>query len=696
MNPFSLGLLFAAATTFALALWVFLLRSNQRMHYIFILYLLSVGFWAAFSAVQTFSPDPSTVLMAARLMHWGAIFISVFFLHFLYYLTGKIAKAVVVVCYVVAFLLLVLNHTNLFVAGIRPLHPFHYFMTAGPLYPLYIVFFLISWSYAVVHLFSEMRKSTGKKRRQLQFLFAGSLIGYVGGSGAFLPVYDLNFPIIYPYGSFAIAITVSVMTYDIVRHGLMDIEVIIKKAIVFTFLFGAVFGAFVGIMMLTQELLAGGRLVGLALSSVIIILTVRPLENFLVNATDKFLFQKKYNPAELIRAFSKSVLTELDLNQITKSTIEKLTEILRVKTCAILIPGKEGNQFVIKDSEGIENKKIVYDKESPLVIRLNEGGGFILASSDKSLPETLSSDLAKINANVVLAITVHTQMIGMLSLGNKKSDKEYTKEDVDILLVLSDALGVAITNALAFENVRQKEKLVTIGTLTAGVKHDISTPINKMSTAIQAFLLDKEDGRHKKLPSEEILSEAYGLLTRAEMTFEKVVAISAKFADMASPNRKLEKESVNVPEMIDKALGVLDYEMEIKGIQVLKEIETGLPTLSCDKDYMQQILFNILRNAVHAVEEAKRPKELARIAVKVYQKTGNVCVAIEDTGTGIPADNLDKIFEAYYTTKPEGIGTGLGLAIVKELVERSNGTIRVESSLGKGTTFILEFKPRLP
>ena len=598
--------------------------------------------------------------------------------------------------YAVAFILLVLNHTALFVAGIRPLHPFHYFMTAGPLYPLYIVFFLITWSYAVFHLFSEMRISTGKKRRQLKILFVGSLIGYVGGSGAFLPVYNLNFPIIYPYGSFAIAITVSVMTYDIVRHGLMDIEVIIKKAIVFTALFGAVFGAFVGITMLTQELVAGGRLVGLALSSVIIILTVRPLENFLVNATDKFLFQKKYNPTELIRAFSKSVLTELDLNQITKSTIEKLTGILRVETCAILIPGKEGNQFVIKDSEGIENKKIVYDKESPLVIRLNRGGGFILASNDKSLPETLSSDLTKINASVVLAITVHTQMIGMLSLGKKKSDEEYTKEDVDILLVLSDALGVAITNALAFENVRQKEKLVTIGTLTAGVKHDISTPINKMSTAIQAFLLDKEDGRHKKVPSEEVLSEAYGLLTRAEMTFEKVVAISAKFADMASPNRKLEKELVNVPEMIDKALGVLDYEMEIKGIQVLKEIESGLPTLSCDKDYMQQILFNILRNAVHAVEEAKRPKELARIAVRVYQKTGNVCVAIEDTGTGIPADNLDKIFEAYYTTKPEGVGTGLGLAIVKELVERSKGTIRVESSLGKGTTFILEFKPQLP
>ena len=688
MNPFSLGLLFAAATTYAMALWVFLLRSRRKMHTVFICYLISVGFWATFSAVQTLSSDPNTVLIAVRLMHWGAIFISVFFLHFLYYLTGKIRRSVLMACYLIAFVFLVFNNTSFFVSGIKPQPPFHYFMTAGPVYPLYIVFFLVTWSCAVLHLFSQMKASTGKKRRQLQLLFIGSLIGYVGGSGAFLPVYNLNFPVIYPYGSFAIAITVCVMTYDIVRHGLMDLEVI-KKAIVFAILFVAVFGAFVGVTVLTQELVAQGRLLGLALSSIIIILTVRPLENFLVNATDKFLFQKKYDPTKLIRTFTQEVVTEYNLNQITRMTVQKLSEILRVEFCAIFIPDKNRERFFLEESRGLEGKKVYYNKESSKLLKLLDSSGGVVLKNN-ALDKEVLEELKEANADLALSIATRKEMVGLLTLGKKKSDEDFTKEDIEILKSFAGALGLAINTAIVFEDAMQKEKLVTVGTMVAGIRHDISNPVHRADIAIQEFELAKEQGRHANMPPGEILSESYNLINRCRTTFQKVMAISAKFSDIARPKLKSELFPVKLSAIVENCLGVFDYELETKKIRLIKEISPADPEILCDQDYIEQVLFNLIRNAIYAIEESKKTQGL--LFVKLEPRQNEIKIEIEDNGTGIPEDKINKIFEAYYTTKPEGTGTGLGLAIVKELVERSSGTIHVESELGKRTKFILEFK----
>ncbi len=689
MNPFSLGLLLAAVTTFTLALWVFFLRSRRRMHTIFILYLASVGFWAAFSAVQTLSPDPGIVLLAARLMHWGAIFISVFFLHFLYHLTGKIKWKTVAACYAIAFVFLALNHTPLFVAGIKPQRPFHYFMAAGPVYPAYIVFFLVTWSYAVLHLFTEMKKSEGGRRTQLKFLFIGSLIGYVGGSGAFLPVYNLNFPIVYPYGSFAIALTVSVMTYDIVRHGLLDIELIIKRAIVFAALFVAVLGAFVGVTVLTQELVAGGRLLGLAISSVMIILTVRPLENFLVNVTDKFLFQKKYNPIELIRAFTQEVVTEYNLSQIAKMTVQKLSEILRVESCAVFIPDKDRERFFPEESRGLEGKKVYYVKEySKLLKLLDISGGVVLKNN--ALDKEVLEDLKIANAELALSIASRKETVGLLTLGKKKSDEDFTKEDIEILKSFAGALGLAINTAIVFEDAMQKEKLVTVGTMVAGIRHDISNPVQRADLAIQQFELDKEQGRHAKMPPGEFLSEVYNLINRCRTTFQKVMAISAKFSDIARPKSKSDLFPVKLSAIVENCLGVFDYELGTKNIRLTKEISPNDPEILCDQDYIEQILFNLIRNAVYAIEEAKRTQGLLSVGLKLRED--KIMIEIEDNGTGIPQDKLQKIFDAYYTTKPEGVGTGLGLVIVKELTERMKGTVSVKSVLGEGTTFILEFE----
>jgi len=209
---------------------------------------------------------------------------------------------------------------------------------------------------------------------------------------------------------------------------------------------------------------------------------------------------------------------------------------------------------------------------------------------------------------------------------------------------------------------------------------------------VQSFLIAKDEGDHQKLSSTEVLSEAYNLLKRCEITFDTVSAISSKFADFARPKRQAELELINVPESIEDAIGIFSCELQARNISVKKNIQGAVSPVRADKDYMQQVLFNIIKNAAQAIDEAHRSKEESLITIAVKEGLDkNVVIEISDTGVGIPEDGLDRIFEPYYTTKQERGGTGLGLAIVKELVERNAGRISVKSELGKGTTFTLEF-----
>ncbi len=256
MNAFPLGLIFSVLTTLTLSAFVLSLPRRQKMHWYFVFYLLSIGWWASFSAVQTLSANPRVVEIAVRVMHWGALFISVFFLHFLFFFTHKIGKKLLWGCYAVALAFLVLNHTPYFISGIEPKPPFHYFMKAGPLYHYYVVFFIATWSYAVWVLFKTMQTESGVKRKQLKLLLVGSLIGYIGGSGAFIPVYNFKIPILYPYGNFAIAIYVSIMTYAIVRHRFLDIEILVRKTVVFAGLSTFVFGVFSAATVIVREVLS--------------------------------------------------------------------------------------------------------------------------------------------------------------------------------------------------------------------------------------------------------------------------------------------------------------------------------------------------------------------------------------------------------------------------------------------------------
>jgi signal transduction histidine kinase len=695
MSVFAISGLISGTTTLILAVIVAIFGSvRNALHRALILLNISVSIWGFGCMMVGMSPNASDALFWWKIAHIGGLYVPVFLLQHNMLLLNEIKKrGFLIFGYMQATTFQFFSVFNLLQIKMSKAANIYYISPDGMTYPIFFATWSLVGIYATIILFNGYKHAYGERKTQLKYLCIALIIGFWGGASHFISVFWSN---VFPFSNFLIPIFPLVTTYAILRHKALDIEVIIKKTLIFAGLFTSVF-IIVGIGTFVLQNLLGkfipiSNWVSLGINIAILILLYDPINSFLVNVTNKYLFQKKYDPVALITSFSKTVLTELDLNKLSKSTVEKLVEALKLTSCAILIPNREGNKFIIRESYGIIDKKMSYEKDAHMMSYLSKVNSTILKTGEKPLAEPIRKDMDAINASACFAIMMRKQLIGVLCLGKKKSDENYTNVDTDTLLLLADALGVAITNALAFEDVRQKEKLAAIGMLAAGIKHDIGTPINKMSSAVQSFLIAKDEGDHQKMFPAEVLSEAYNLLKRCEITFDTISTISSKFADFARSKRQAELEIINVAESIEDALGVLSCELQARNIAVNKNIQETLPFIKADKDYMQQVLFNVIKNAAQAIEGAHRRKEESAITITVKEDPeNNVSIRISDTGVGIPDDALDRIFEPYYTTKQERGGTGLGLAIVKELVERNAGRISVKSELGKGSTFILEF-----
>lgn len=252
----------------------------------------------------------------------------------------------------------------------------------------------------------------------------------------------------------------------------------------------------------------------------------------------------------------------------------------------------------------------------------------------------------------------------------------------------------------------QQEKMASIGQLAAGVAHEINNPMAFISSNLGTL------GKYVDRLNEFIQtqSEAIASLESAEMKESVRVKKEALKLDFILEDiKELVKESLegtdrvrkivqglkafarvdeadnkntDINECIESTINIVWNELKYKAI--LKRDFGDIPLTKCFPQQLNQVVMNILTNAVHSIEKQ------GEIAVKTWSKEGFIYIAISDTGCGIPKENLHRIFEPFFTTKEVGKGTGLGLSIAYEIVKKHKGEITVQSEVGRGTTFIVE------
>ncbi|MBF0105929.1 MAG: cache domain-containing protein [Deltaproteobacteria bacterium] len=223
------------------------------------------------------------------------------------------------------------------------------------------------------------------------------------------------------------------------------------------------------------------------------------------------------------------------------------------------------------------------------------------------------------------------------------------------------------------QQITQSDKLASIGRLAAGVAHEINNPL----TGILTFSCLVEEGENLTEQQKKDLSVVIRETTRVR----EIVSNLLNFARQSALNR----EFVDINNIIRKALKLLKSQKEFYRIQVNESLHPEELKLYGDQNQLQQVMLNILLNACESM-----PKGGALTILSGLEE-GNIIVTIKDTGEGISKENLDKIFDPFYTTKPVGKGTGLGLSISYGIVKQHRGSIEVSSVLGEGTAFTILF-----
>jgi len=678
-----------AITSSILGFFVLFKNPKSPTNRSFFYFAFSVSFWSYAYFLWQISNNANSALFWCRILMAGAIFISPAFLHFCVNLINERKRYLnaVIFWYFVSFVFLLLDFTPLYIADVRPRMIFPYWPSPGPAFAPFLVMFFGVAVYSHVLLLRAYKNLSEFKRNQIKYVFLGTAIGFLGGSTNYPLWYDIN---ILPIGNALVAVYVATIAYAIVRHQLMDIEVLIKKTLIFASLFAIVLGIFVGITVLTQELIAGGRLLGLAISSIIIIFSVRPLEDFLVKVTDKYLFQKRYDYKQVLKSFIDEVITVLNLDRIVESTIDLLGKTLRPASSDILLLNRYEDKYVsynaLKHDEiftiGNDAQLVGLLKTTKDIFSLENAGSTVHGTA-------LRDTMKKLKAQLAIPLMLHDDLIGIMLLGKKKSDETYTKEDLDILTDLARTEAVAIGNAQLFAETAQNERRAAIGTLAAGINHEVGNPLNIINTKMQIYLMSMERGLYKDKEPQEIIEESRDIMKTCLRQTTRISDITKKLSNFAKPSKEFKPEVTDIEEQLEETLSVVGHELELERIGIKRNIQRPLPKIMADKRQIEQIFFNLIKNAGQAIKEKGTIEIKAGIS---QEKNGrNVKIEISDTGQGIPGDKLQKIFDPFYTTKAPGKGTGLGLSIVRQLVWRNKGEIKVQSKVGGGTIFTITF-----
>ena len=223
------------------------------------------------------------------------------------------------------------------------------------------------------------------------------------------------------------------------------------------------------------------------------------------------------------------------------------------------------------------------------------------------------------------------------------------------------------------EQLIRAEKVAAIGTMASGIGHEINNPLYVIIGRAEAILDENDTSVHNEY-ARDIIKHA-----------RHISAIVKNLSGYIRPNSQHELEEIDVHEKLAEALAMAKLSLRDDRIEIRQNF-APVPKISAKPEGIQQVFFNVIRNGIQAMAGMKGILEITTTL-----EDSQVCIRIRDTGTGIRAEHLGKIFDPFFTTKGPDEGEGLGMYIVQKIINKYNGTIALESEVGKGTTVTIRF-----
>ena len=691
MNIHFLPPVIAAVAYLFVALFVYSKNKPNPVNRSFAIMLLCVSLWNVDWAGIIAGPDAEFVHLWAGIFRIPVLFIPPTFLHFAFLFTNPQglslrSRKTLFIFYGISCLLASISWTRSFHGDVIA-YAWGYSFKTGPLYIFYLLQFIVAIVIAFFYMVRGYTRASSYHRQRLKYFFLAVGVSFVLGALNFLLLLGWE---IYPLGSVAVSIGLFIAAYSIVQHRLMDVSILMAKGL--SYILSLIILAIPSFFLV--RLLDGYFHERIELSFVLILILVGAtailLFQVIIKRMDEAMHQiivrDKYKYHEILNEFSRSLVTIVDLNRLLQMLADTIENSMGVKTMSVFLHDAEKETFNVALVRGFADPEAIKVND-PGIQFLQEKKEAVLSSeleeaAQGPMGEVLLKILGRLKAEVCLPLIYSNRLIGFISLGPKEPKGIYYTEDLNLLNSLANQVAIAIENANLYENLkrsqgimRRADRLASLGTLIASLAHEIRNPLVSIKTFTQLLpeRIDDEEFRNY------FLKVASGEIDRLTGLINELLG----FARPSEP--RPQGEDINA--LIDKMEILVSTEARKKNVTLSKRYAADLPQVKVDAEQIKQVLLNILLNAIQAIKGDGQIWIATRLAqVPIEGKNeGFIQVEIRDTGVGIPKENLERIFDPFFSTRPDG--SGLGLAISHQIIHEHGGFINVDSQVGKGTSF---------
>ncbi|MBI1931685.1 MAG: hypothetical protein HYS24_04035 [Ignavibacteriales bacterium] len=480
----------------------------------------------------------------------------------------------------------------------------------------------------------------------------------------------------------------------IIKHQLMDVEIIIRRTIVYPIALSILLIIYFGFFtILVNSIHIPNPEVSSIIAAIFIALVFHPIKEFVKRFVNKKIFKVEYDYRETVRSFLEEI-KELTVEQILlEKVISFIEKVIPVNNLGYFNSDQNKNLKLIanKNLREFENKIIEFNLDE---IKNNDFNPYFsknsvaneLRKNSKSFTE-----FSQLKFEIIYPIkSSMNNFYGLLVLGGKKSSAKFSVEDIDLLNTIATELGngierIKLHEQLFFEKV-EKQKLAELNEqksfFVSSVSHDLKTPL----TSIKMFA---ELIKNKENISDQKINQYLEIIEGESNRLTRLIDNVLNFSKIERGVKDYSFENINLNSIMKDVILTTEYLFKIQKFD--SAINLGIEELIiyADKDAVTEAVINIISNGI------KFSKDNRFIKISTYKEDKFAVAEIEDQGIGIDEYEIENLFTPYFQSKQLSnehlTGAGLGLAIVKHIIDAHNGKIIVKSKIGNGAKFKLYF-----
>jgi signal transduction histidine kinase len=677
LNPQDLSALVTAIVGFAVGVAVLLRDSRRSVHILFTTFAFNV-------ALQRLLVFLSAGNEVGSIWRWATMVTAVslpataqrFFRAFLGNEAGPPPLSRLTVAG--AFLLYLGLFASLFLS--HPIHTNRWF-NLGLLIYLFLGLYL-----SVYYLYRRYRSTPSRVERiRLLYLLLGGLATV---SAALLDLLPLSLSV----GNIFITIYLYFLSQTLVRYRLLDLNELLGRMVVLAALASISTMIYALLLIKLVELNEIGLLfLNALIASTAIIILFEPLRSLLERVVNRWMFQEKYELFRRIENLRADLMNVIDARDLVPRVMSALEDSRRVTHASMYIVDPDGSAYDLVGHIGPRPEgRLDAVAYRVFLERLRRAGVVSIEGLEREIMalrhvqnderEALAlmlRALEQLNGSVVLAIIGEEQLLGMLVLRDERLREAYSSEEIELFRGVSASIGVTLQNSQIYERMKERDRLAALGQMAAGLAHEIRNPLGSIKGAAQ--YLQPIEGQAPDAGTREFLD----IIVEEVDRLNKIVS---QFLDYARPYRG-DQSILDVNDVVRKTLTLLEKERSGTRIEIMMNLQDGLPQVRADAQQLRQVFLNLAINALDAMPQGGRL--IVSSGLRRSTRRGATAAFLEirfrDTGQGIPPADLRNLFIPFFTTKEKG--TGLGLPISQRIIENHGGTIEVRSQPGTGSTF---------